>query len=135
MLAMTLAAPATLNNSHGAALYLAWIIPVVAVVALLARLSMTLLASSRKIHPERRNDQYNQRGMEQGGLYTYRPGMFSHSYPPSRESQYEEFRKDNPQPGREPRKAWPEGILYEQTIFKEEFEELRSKETESESGS
>lgn len=58
-------------------------------------------------------------------MYTYRPGMFSHSYPPDRESQWEEFRKDNPQPGREPRKPWPDEILYEQTVFKEEFEELK----------
>lgn len=102
-----------------------WIIPVVAVLALVARLSMTVLASSRRIHPRRRNDQDNHRGMEQGGLYTYRPGMFSHSYPPTKGSQDEEFRQDLPQPGREPRKPWPEGVHYEQTIFKEEFENLK----------
>jgi len=102
-----------------------WIIVVVGVVLTVARLYVTRAASSRTVHPERRNDQHNHRGMEQGGTYTYRPGMFSHSYPPARESQWEEFRKDNPQPGREPRKAWPDGVLYEQTVFKEEFEELK----------
>ncbi|MFA1537674.1 hypothetical protein [Actinomadura monticuli] len=103
----------------------AWIIIVVATVGMLAWLYLTIAASSRKVHPERRNDQDNHRGMEQGGLYSYRPGMFSHSYPPARQSQWEEFRKDNPQPGREPRKPWPDGVLYEQTVFKEEFEGLR----------
>ncbi|TDC37504.1 hypothetical protein E1281_39455 [Actinomadura sp. KC345] len=106
-----------------------WIIPVVVVVGLIARLFMMREASDRKIHPERRNDQDNHRGMEQGGLYTYRPGMFSHSYPPDRESQAEEFRRDNPQPGREPKTPWPDGILYEQTVFKEEFEDIKPKKT------
>ncbi|TDB90200.1 hypothetical protein [Actinomadura sp. 7K534] len=105
----------------------AWIIPVVAVVGLLARFYMMLAASSRPIHPDRRNDQDNHRGMEQGGTYTYRPGMFSHSYPPSKESQAEEFRHDNPQPGREPKKPWPDGLLYEQTVVKEEFEDLKAR--------
>jgi hypothetical protein len=41
--------------------------------------------------------------MEQGGYYTYTPGMYSHSYPPERLLQPAEFRKDNPQPGREPK--------------------------------
>ncbi len=107
------------------ALKWAWIIIVVAVVGLIAWLSLTIEASSKKVHPGRRNDQQNHRGMEQGGLYTYRPGMFSHSYPPSRDGQWEEFRKDNPQPGREPKKVWPDGILYEQTVFKEEIEQLK----------
>lgn len=107
------------------ALKWAWIIIVVAVVGLIAWLSLTIEASSKRVHPRRRNDQMNHRGMEQGGMYTYRPGMFSHSYPPSRDGQWAEFRRDNPQPGREPRKAWPDGILYEQTLFKEEIEELK----------
>lgn len=102
-----------------------WIIVVVAVVMLVARAWVLRAASSRHIHPEKRNDQMNHRGMEQGGMYTYRPGMFSHSYPPAREGQWEEFRKDNPQPGREPKTPWPDGVLYEQTVFKEEFEELK----------
>lgn len=109
----------------------AWIIPAVAVVALVIRLYVTLTASSRQIHPDRRNDQDNHRGMEQGGLYTYRPGMFSHSYPPERTSQAEEFRRDNPQPGREPKNPWPDGVLYEQTVFREEFEDLKARESES----
>lgn len=107
------------------ALVYAWIIPVLATVGLLAWLYATRAASSWKVRPDRRNDQDNHRGMEQGGLYTYRPGMFSHSYPPARESQWKEFRRDNPQPGREPRAPWPDGILYEQTVFKEEFENLK----------
>lgn len=102
-----------------------WIIVAVGAVLTIARLYVTRAAGSRKVHPERRNDQHNHRGMEQGGMYTYRPGMFSHSYPPTRETQWEEFRKDNPQPGREPRKPWPDGVCYEQTVFKEEFEELK----------
>ncbi|TDC86710.1 hypothetical protein [Actinomadura sp. 7K507] len=114
------------ETTTGSWVYL-WIIPVVAVVGLLARLFMTREASDRKIHPDRRNDQDNHRGMEQGGLYTYRPGMFSHSYPPSKDSQAEEFRRDNPQPGREPKKPWPDGVLYEQTVFKEEFEDVKPK--------
>ncbi|WP_131732339.1 hypothetical protein [Actinomadura formosensis] len=113
------------NTAPTGALVYAWIIPVLATVGLLAWLYATRAASSRKVHPDRRNDQDNHRGMEQGGLYTYRPGMFSHSYPPARESQWREFRKDNPQPGREPKKPWPDGILYEQTVFKEEFENLK----------
>ncbi|TDD26885.1 hypothetical protein E1287_35685 [Actinomadura sp. KC06] len=128
MLATILADPVLAETAPRGAHWWAWIIPVVAVVALVGRLSMTVLASSRKIHPERRNDQHNHRGMEQGGTYTYRPGMFSHSYPPSRESQHEEFRRDNPQPGREPKNPWPDGVLYEQTIFKAEFEELKDEE-------
>jgi hypothetical protein len=128
MFSTILADPVLADNTRVGPLWWAWIIPVVAVVALVGRLSMTVLASSRKIHPERRNDQHNHRGMEQGGTYTYRPGMFSHSYPPSRESQWEEFRRDNPQPGREPKNPWPDGILYEQTIFKQEFEELKDRE-------
>ena len=109
----------------GVALRWLWIIVVVGAVLTIARLYVTRAAGSRTVHPERRNDQMNHRGMEQGGMYTYRPGMFSHSYPPTRDSQWEEFRKDNPQPGREPRKPWPDGVLYEQTVFKEEFEELK----------
>ncbi|MFI0372789.1 hypothetical protein ACH35V_33420 [Actinomadura sp. 1N219] len=128
MLATILADPVLAETAPRGAHWWAWIIPVVAVVALVGRLSMTVLASSRKIHPERRNDQHNHRGMEQGGTYTYRPGMFSHSYPPSRESQHEEFRRDNPQPGREPKNPWPDGVMYEQTIFKAEFEELKDEE-------
>ncbi|MFA1551310.1 hypothetical protein [Actinomadura chokoriensis] len=110
-----------------AALMWAWLIMVVAVVGLLSWLFLTIEASARKVHPDRRNDQDNHRGMEQGGLYTYRPGMFSHSYPPARDGQWREFRKDNPQPGREPRKPWPDGVLYEQTVFKEEFEGLKQR--------
>lgn len=125
MLATILAEPTLAETAPTGHWMWAWIIPVVAVVALAARLFMTVSASSRKIHPDRRNDQDNHRGMEQGGLYTYRPGMFSHSYPPTRESQAEEFRRDNPQPGREPKNPWPDGVLYEQTVFKEEFEELK----------
>ncbi|MFB4312041.1 hypothetical protein [Actinomadura sp. GTD37] len=107
------------------ALRWAWIIMVVATVGVIAWLYLTIASSSRKVHPERRNDQNNHRGMEQGGLYTYRPGMFSHSYPPARAGQWAEFRADNPQPGREPRKSWPDGVLYEQTVFKSEFDELK----------
>ncbi|WP_433476672.1 hypothetical protein ACQPZP_06220 [Spirillospora sp. CA-142024] len=132
MLSTIVADPALANTAPTGALAFAWIIPALATVGLLAWLYLTIAASSRKVHPERRNDQDNHRGMEQGGLYTYAPGMFSHSYPPSRDGQPVEFRRDNPQPGREPRKAWPDGIMYEQTVFKEEFEELkRSKETET----
>ncbi|TDC61071.1 hypothetical protein E1200_29435 [Actinomadura sp. GC306] len=127
MLATILADPTLAETApRGPWLWL-WIIPVVAVVALVARFIMMLTASSRPIRPERRNDQDNHRGMEQGGTYTYRPGMFSHSYPPSKESQAEEFRHDNPQPGREPKKPWPDGLLYEQTVVKEEFEELKGR--------
>ena len=121
MLAATLAETA----APSVALRWVWIIIVVGTVLTVARLYMTRTASSRKIHPDRRNDQQNHRGMEQGGMYTYRPGMFSHSYPPARDGQWEEFRKDNPQPGREPKKVWPDGILYEQTVFKEEIEQLK----------
>ncbi|XRQ10993.1 hypothetical protein ACN3XK_08875 [Actinomadura welshii] len=125
MLATILADPTLAETAPTGGWVWAWIIPVVAVVGLLARFFMMKSASSRKIHPERRNDQDNHRGMEQGGLYTYRPGMFSHSYPPERQSQAEEFRHDNPQPGREPKNPWPDGVLYEQTVFKEEFEDLK----------
>lgn len=82
---------------------LMWFIPVFGVLGLVTWLYLTIASSSRKIHPERRNDQHNHRGMEQGGTYTYRPGMFSHSYPPDKSVQFEEFRHDNPQPGREPK--------------------------------
>ncbi|MEV5824879.1 hypothetical protein AB0L25_04825 [Spirillospora sp. NPDC052242] len=82
---------------------LMWFIPVFGVLGLVTWLYLTIASSSRKIHPERRNDQDNHRGMEQGGTYTYRPGMFSHSYPPEKSVQFEEFRHDNPQPGREPK--------------------------------
>jgi hypothetical protein len=126
MPAMILAA----DTSPVVALSWVWIIVVVAVVVTLARLWVTRASGSRPIHPDKRNDQMNHRGMEQGGMYTYRPGMFSHSYPPERDGQWEEFRKDNPQPGREPKKAWPDGVMYEQTVFKEEFEELKE-ETQS----
>jgi hypothetical protein len=102
-----------------------WIIVVVATVAIIARFWLTREAATRHIDPGKRNDQMNHRGMEQGGMYTYRPGMFSHSYPPDRRGQWEEFRKDNPQPGREPRKPWPDGVLYEQTVLKDEFEVLK----------
>ncbi|TDD71161.1 hypothetical protein E1293_34030 [Actinomadura darangshiensis] len=128
MLTTIVAGPVQADTAPTGALAFAWIIPVLAVIALLAWLYLTIAASSRKVRPERRNDQDNHRGMEQGGLYTYRPGMFSHSYPPDRESQWEEFRKDNPQPGREPRDVGADGILYEQTLFKEEFEELKQPE-------
>ena len=80
-----------------------WVIPVLATVGLMSWLTLTVKASSRGAQPERLNDQHNHRGMEQGGYYTYAPGMYSHSYPPSKESQPVEFRKDNPQPGREPK--------------------------------
>jgi hypothetical protein len=125
MLTTVLVGPAQADTAPTGALAFAWIIPVLAVIALLSWLYLTIAASSRKVHPERRNDQDNHRGMEQGGLYSYTPGMFSHSYPPSKETQPEEFRRDNPQPGREPRKPWPDGVLYEQTVFKEEFKELK----------
>lgn len=59
-----------------------WIIPVLATVALLSWLALTVEASSRKVHPDRRNDQDNHRGGEQGGYYVYEPGIYSHSYPP-----------------------------------------------------
>ncbi|CNE07069.1 Uncharacterised protein [Mycobacterium tuberculosis] len=102
-----------------------WIIVVVATVSIIARFWLTREAATRHIDPDKRNDQMNHRGMEQGGMYTYRPGMFSHSYPPDRRGQWEEFRKDNPQPGREPRRPWPDGVLYEQTVLKDEFEVLK----------
>ena len=107
------------------ALKWAWIFIVVGTVAISARFWLTRQAAIKHIHPDKRNDQMNHRGMEQGGIYTYRPGMFSHSYPPAREGQWEEFRKDNPQPGREPRRPWPDGVLYEQTVLKDEFEVLK----------
>jgi hypothetical protein len=125
MLSTIVADPVLANTAPTGALRYAWIIPILATVGLLSWLYLTIAASSRKVHPERRNDQDNHRGMEQGGLYSYSPGMFSHSYPPGRETQPEEFRRDNPQPGREPRKPWPDEIFYEQTVFKEEFEELK----------
>ncbi|MDL4820846.1 hypothetical protein [Actinomadura opuntiae] len=102
-------ATAYANTAHIGAMYWAWIIPVLGTVGLLAWLWVTVSASSRKIHPERRNDQTNHRGMEQGGLYYYRPGMFSHSYPPTSE-QDEEFQYENPQPGREPRVQTGKGL-------------------------
>lgn len=80
-----------------------WIIPVAITLGLLTWLFLARQSSSRKIHPDRRNDQTNHRGMEQGGTYTYRPGMFSHSYPPEISTQFIEFQRDNPQPGREPK--------------------------------
>ncbi|GGV20273.1 hypothetical protein GCM10010182_47670 [Actinomadura cremea] len=89
-----------------------WIIPVLGVLGLVTWLYLTIASSSRKIHPDRRNDQMNHRGMEQGGTYTYRPGMFSHSYPPEKSTQFDEFQRDNPQPGREPRVP-PEEREYE----------------------
>lgn len=132
MLTKIVADPALANTSPTGAPYFVWIIPVLIIGALVTWVYVTRAASSRKLHSERRNNQLNQRGMEQGGYYTYAPGMFSHSYPPAKEGQPEEFRKDNPQPGREPRKPWPEGVLYEQTIFKGEFEDLKtSKNTEN----
>ncbi|MFB4301475.1 hypothetical protein [Actinomadura sp. NTSP31] len=102
-------ATAYADNAHIGAMYWAWIIPVLGTAGLLAWLWVTVSASSRKIHPERRNDQTNHRGMEQGGLYYYRPGMFSHSYPPTAE-QEEEFQYENPQPGREPRVSAGKGL-------------------------
>ncbi|NDU75448.1 hypothetical protein GWI34_22890 [Actinomadura sp. DSM 109109] len=126
MLATIVADPVLANTSPTGARYFVWIIPFFIIGALVAWVYATRAASSRKLHCSRRNNQLNQRGMEQGGYYTYAPGMFSHSYPPAREGQPEEFRKDNPQPGREPRKPWPEGVLYEQTIYKDEFENLKT---------
>ncbi|MES9539288.1 MULTISPECIES: hypothetical protein [unclassified Actinomadura] len=126
MLTTIVADPVLAGTAPTGARYFLWIIPFAIVGALLTWLYATRAASSRKIHCWRRNNQLNQRGMEQGGYYTYAAGMFSHSYPPAKEGQPEEFRKDNPQPGREPRKPWPEGVLYEQTIYKEEFETLRA---------
>ena len=102
-----------------------WIIVVVGTVAIIARFWLTREAATKHIHPGKRNDEMNHRGMEQGGMYTYRPGMFSHSYPPDRRGQWGEFRRDNPQPGREPKKPWPDGVLYEQTVVKDEFEALK----------
>ncbi|MEU5992300.1 hypothetical protein ABZ806_25295 [Spirillospora sp. NPDC047418] len=102
-----------------------WIIVVVGTVAIIARFWLTREAATKHIHPGKRNDQMNHRGMEQGGMYTYRPGMFSHSYPPDPRGRWEEFRKDNPQPGREPKNPWPDGVLYEQTVVRDEFEQLK----------
>src|SRR5688500_9285095 len=98
MLTTHLAGPVQQNTAAKGALADVWIIPALAAIALLTWLYLTIAAASRKMHPERRNDQDNHRGMEQGGLYSYTPGMFSHSYPPSKETQPEEFRRDNPQP-------------------------------------
>jgi hypothetical protein len=126
LLTTIVAGPVLAEGAPTGAWYFAWIIPFAIVGALLTWLYATRAASSRKIHFWRRNNQLNQRGMEQGGYYTYAAGMYSHSYPPAKEGQPEEFRKDNPQPGREPKKPWPEGVLYEQTIYKEEFETLRA---------
>ncbi|GAA2135886.1 hypothetical protein GCM10009727_30380 [Actinomadura napierensis] len=102
-------ATAYANTDPIGPIFWAWIIPVLGTVALLGWLWVTVAASSRRIHPERRNDQTNHRGMEQGGLYYYRPGMFSHSYPPTAE-QEEEFQYENPQPGREPRVSTAKGL-------------------------
>ncbi|OLT38428.1 hypothetical protein BJF79_27020 [Actinomadura sp. CNU-125] len=88
-----------------------WVIPFTATLAVLTWVFLTRASSDRKIHPDRRNDQTNHRGMEQGGTYTYRPGMFSHSYPPEKSTQFDEFQRDNPQPGREP-KVPPEKRVY-----------------------
>ncbi|HEU5029181.1 MAG TPA: hypothetical protein VFV01_30015 [Spirillospora sp.] len=130
MLAMAYA-----NTDPIGPIFWAWIIPVLATVGLLAWLYVTVTASSRKVHPERRNDQTNHRGMEQGGLYYYRPGMFSHSYPPTSE-QDEEFQYENPQPGREPRVQTGRGlanktlkerakIVKERAALKDEVDSLK----------
>ncbi|MBT2208214.1 MULTISPECIES: hypothetical protein [Actinomadura] len=83
MLATVLAGSSDLANTapHGAMPW-AWLIPVLASVALLSWLALTVEASSRKVNPSRRNDQDNHRGGEQGGYYVYTPGIYSHSYPP-----------------------------------------------------
>ncbi|MBE1533424.1 hypothetical protein [Actinomadura algeriensis] len=88
-----------------------WVIPFTATLAVLTWVLLTRTTSSKKCDPARLNDQQNHRGMEQGGTYTYRPGMFSHSYPPEKSTQFDEFRRDNPQPGREP-KIPPESRVY-----------------------
>ncbi|TDD74515.1 hypothetical protein [Actinomadura rubrisoli] len=70
------------NTAPRGAMIGLWLLPIAAVIALVARLPMLTQASSRKLHPQRRNDQHNHRGAEQGGFYEYTPGMYSHSYPP-----------------------------------------------------
>lgn len=59
-----------------------WIGPIIIAASLVAWLVLTVTASFKRIHPERRMDQSTHRGPVQGGFYTYWSGMFSHSYPP-----------------------------------------------------
>ncbi|GLW65336.1 hypothetical protein Arub01_35800 [Actinomadura rubrobrunea] len=55
-----------------------WIGPAVLVIGILAWVTMTILASSRKIHPDRRHDQSPHWGPVEGGAYHYWPGMYAH---------------------------------------------------------
>lgn len=66
-----------------------WVIPALAALALVVWLALTIEASSRKIHPNRRNDQDNHRGGNQGAYYVYEQGIYSHSYAPG-ETKYED---------------------------------------------
>ncbi|MDL4772800.1 hypothetical protein [Actinomadura xylanilytica] len=59
-----------------------WLGPAIITISMVVWLGLTLSAAIRKIHPERRHDQSPHRGPIEGGLYQYRPGMYSHSYPP-----------------------------------------------------
>jgi hypothetical protein len=66
--------------------------PIIVFSALAVWLGLTIMASHRKQHPERRHDQSPHRGPMEGGLYRYRPGMFSHSYAPGRTRYHDENR-------------------------------------------
>jgi hypothetical protein len=56
--------------------------PIIVFAALITWLGLTIMASARRQRPERRHDQSPHRGPMEGGVYRYRPGMYSHSYPP-----------------------------------------------------
>lgn len=58
-----------------------WIGPPILVIGILVWMTMTILASSKRIHPDRRCDQSPHWGPVEGGAYHYWPGMYSHSTP------------------------------------------------------
>ncbi|GAA3968849.1 hypothetical protein GCM10023085_58970 [Actinomadura viridis] len=74
-----------------------WLVPIIIFGALLTWLTLTILASSRRIHPERRKDQSPHRGPEEGGLYQYSPGIYSHTHPPG-EAQAVRYPSGGPEP-------------------------------------
>ncbi|MEU6036264.1 hypothetical protein ABZ801_12720 [Actinomadura sp. NPDC047616] len=89
-----------------------WIGPPILVIGILTWMTMTILASSRKIHPDRRCDQSPHWGPVEGGAYHYWPGMYSHSSPDM------QFPKDlypaPERPGRQPPPLNLDGTLAEE---------------------
>ncbi|MFF5260161.1 hypothetical protein ACFY4C_14520 [Actinomadura viridis] len=89
------------QSGHLGAGIVLWLVPAIIAGALLTWLTLTILASSRRIHPERRNDQSPHRGPEEGGLYQYSPGIYSHTHPPG-EAPAVRYPSGGPEPEPEP---------------------------------